>query len=149
MGIFSKLRGAPAVDTTLAKAALMPAVLTMIADGDIDDAEIFQLQNLCAFSPIFTPVGPEKVAALIKELIDDLGKQGIAPLIQSSKALLSPPLRETAVLFAMRIALADGRIDAAEEKSLLALGQNFEIPEAQFMKMFEVVSILQRRPDAA
>lgn len=149
MGLFSKLRAAPAVDTTLAKAVVMPAVLTMVSDGDISDGEIAQLQNVCAFSPIFAACDSATLVALIKDVMNDLKTQGAETVTQNAKATMSMQMRETALLFAMRIALADGRIDDGEQNVLIGMGERFEIPQETFMKMFDVVAMLQRRPDVA
>ena len=65
MGLFSRKKP-PAPETGLAKAVLMPSVLTMISDGSVDDGEIHQLGNLCGFSPIFAGVDPKALTGLIK-----------------------------------------------------------------------------------
>ena len=86
---------------------------------------------------------------MIKELIKELTSVDVQALLNRTKAELTMPMRETAVLFVMRIAMADGHLDEGEKKSLLILGQQFEIPENKFMIMFDVVSILQRTPEYA
>ena len=144
MGLFSKLRKAePANNQNLSKAVLMPSVMTMIADGSVDDSDLAQLSNLCSFSPIFAGQPGEVTMSLIKELANELLNGDIGALLARTKAELTMPMRETAVLFAMRIAMADGHLDEGEKKSLLVLGQQFEIPENKFMVMFDVVSIMQ------
>lgn len=150
MGLFSALRkSAPAANTNLSRSVLMPSVMTMISDGSVDDNELAQLANLCSFSPIFAGQSGEATLATIKDLIKELTSGDIQALIDQTKAELTMPMRETAVLFAMRIAMADGHLDEGEKKSLLILGQQFEIPENKFMVMFDVVSILQRAPEYA
>ncbi len=149
MGLFSKLRGAPAPDTTLGKAVLMPAVLTMVSDGDIGKGEIAQLENICSFSPIFATVDAATLTNMITGVLNDLKTQGAEAVTANAKARLTMPMRETALLFAMRIALADGRIDDGEQNVLIGMGERFEIPSETFMKMFDVVAMLQRRPDMA
>ena len=47
----------------------MPAVLTMVSNGDFADGEIAQLQNICGFSPIFAAVYAAKLVAMIKAVL--------------------------------------------------------------------------------
>ena len=150
MGLFSKLRkSSPAANDTLTKAVLVPSVMTMISDGSIDDNERAQLANLCGFSPIFASQSPEATVEQIKGIVNEITSGNIQALIDQTKAQLTMPMRETAVLFAMRIAMADGFLDDGERKSLMILGQHFEIPEHKFMVMFDVISMLQRAPEKA
>ncbi|MFV2052347.1 tellurite resistance TerB family protein [Aliiroseovarius sp. YM-037] len=149
MGLFSKLRkSAPSANDTLAKAVLVPSVMTMISDGSVDDSELAQLANLCSFSPIFARQSPDTVLAMIKDVLGELQSSDIQAMIDRTKGQLTMPMRETAVLFAMRIAIADGRVDEGERKALLVLGQQFEIPESTFFVMFDVISMLQRAPES-
>ena len=61
---------------------------------------------------------------------------------------MSPGLRETSLAIAMRIALADGRLDDSEKQTLILLSQDMGISQNATEAMFAVVSILQRGPDA-
>ena len=54
----------------------MPAVLTIVSNGDIADGEIAQLQNIRGFSPIFAAVEAAKLVAMIKAVLGDLKTQG-------------------------------------------------------------------------
>jgi len=146
MGLFSRKK-APAPETGLAKAVLMPSVLTMVSDGSVDDAEIAQLSNLCGFSPIFSGVDANTLTAMIKEIILDLKSGGLELVTQQVKSQLTMPMRETALLFAMRIALADGRVDDGEKNALIGMGERFEIPEDRFFTLFDVMVALQRAPE--
>ncbi|KJZ21186.1 tellurite resistance TerB family protein [Loktanella sp. S4079] len=148
MGLFSKLRkGGSASSDSLTKAVLMPSVMTMISDGSVDDSELMQLANLCTFSPIFAGQTPDTTMRQIKELIGELTTGDVQALVDRTKNELTMGMRETAVLFAMRIAMADGRIDEGERKALLIMGSQFEIPENKFMVMFDVTAMLQRAPE--
>lgn len=150
MGLFSKLRNStPKVDNRLTRSVLMPSVMTMISDGSVDDGELAQLANLCSFSPIFSGQSGETTMEMIKSLAQEIITGDLQALLDQAKNNMTMEMRETAVLFAMRIAMADGRIDDGERKALLVLGQHFEIPENKFMVMFEVIGILQRAPEQA
>ena len=149
MGIFSKLRSAAGErDDGIAKAVLTPAVSTMVADGSVDDAELAQLSNVCAFSPIFFNHDGESVSTLIKEIVEEIKEKNHDAVIGDAIAKLSPALRETALCFAMRLALADGRIDDGEKASLAQTAGHMQISVERFGQMFEVMAILQRPPSA-
>ena len=150
MGLFSNLRKAATAPDHEAKAraVLTPAVFVMTADGSIDDSEIAQLANSCAFSPIFAPVPGERVLAMIKEILQDFVDRTLHVVMPEAIAALSPGLRETSLAIAMRIALADGRLDEAEKQSLVLVSKDMGVSEQVTEVMFSVVAILQRGPDA-
>ena len=135
-------------EIAIARAVITPSVSTMIADGRIDAAEIAQLHNACSFSPIFAGIGVDKVTALVEEIIAEIRDKGHQQAIADCAAVLSPALRETALCFACRIALADGRVETAEEKSLILTGQHLEIPIETCEKILEVIGMLQNPPTA-
>ena len=83
----------------------MPAVLTMVSHGDIADGEIAQLHNICGFSPIFAGVDAAKLVAMINAVLGALKTQGADAVTKSAQARLTIPMRETALLSAVRIAL--------------------------------------------
>ncbi len=100
MALFSRLRsGGGAPDTTIARAVLAPAVLTMAADGSVDKAELVQLNNVCGFSPIFGPLGPETVTRLVTEILNDLSKRGPHEVITGGCGqAVSSPARDGVLL---------------------------------------------------
>lgn len=149
MGFFSKLRGASAKGNDgIARHVLTPAVSTMVADGDVDEAELAQLSNVCAFSPIYFSYDGPGIAKLVKEVIEDIKANGHDAVIAKAAAGLSPALRETSLCFAMRLALADGKIEDGEKASLAQTAGHMEIPVDRFSQMFEVIAIMQRPPEA-
>lgn len=149
MGLFSKLRNMTKPnDSGIAAAVLVPSVSTMIADGEVNDAELLQLSNVCAFSPIFLPLGADAVMDMAKDIIDDISREGHMPVIERAVAKLSPALRETALCYAMRIALADGHLDDGEKAALSATAGTMDVSVESFNKIFEVVVMMQR-PETA
>ena len=84
---------------------------------------------------------------MINDIVKEFRSGDMQTIFTQTKNQLTMPMRETAVLFAMRIALADGRIDD-ERKALLVLGQQFEIPENKFAVMVDVIMMLQRAPES-
>ncbi|MEM9344543.1 MAG: tellurite resistance TerB family protein [Pseudomonadota bacterium] len=147
MGLFSNLRKATnGVDTAeaTAKAVLSMPLMVAAADGQIDDAEIHQILNMCAFSPIFHAVGAERTHKLAEEAVAVLKTKGAEALFTDVKDALSPNMVETAMCFAIRTSLADGRLDESEKTMLIAMGQRLGLPQDTFVKIFEVMMMLQR-----
>lgn len=147
MGLFSNLRKAPAASTadTTAKAVIAMPILVAAADGQIDDAEVIQITNMCAFSPIFHSVGPQTTRALIDACVETIKTRGAEALFSEVKDALSPKMIETAMCFAIRTALADGVLEESEKQMLMAMGQRLGLPEATFVQIFEVMVMLQRQ----
>ena len=151
MGILNMFGGskgpAGVIDDPIARAVLTPAISTMVGDGEVSEAEIAQINNLIAFSPIFFEHGPATVTAYIQHTIDTIAKKGHDETIKEAAAQLSQPLRETAMCFAIRMALADGKIEEGEKNSLMQTGHYMEISGETFKMMFEVLVMLQRPPE--
>ena len=137
------------IDDPLARAVLTPAISTMVGDGEVNDAEMAQINNLIAFSPIFFEHGPATITAYINYTIEQIAQKGHEATIKDAAAQLSQPLRETAMCFAIRMALADGKIEEGEKNSLAQTGHYMEIPPESFGKMLEVLAMLQRPPETA
>lgn len=150
MGLFSNLRKAQTAPNheATARAVMTPAVFVMTVDGSIDKSEIVQLGNVCSFSPIFAPVSGERLVQMIEEIINDISARSPNVVIREAIGAMSPGLRETSLAMAMRIALADGRLDEAEKNTLVLLSQDMGISQQATEVMFHVVGILQRGPDA-
>lgn len=152
MGLFGILGGGRSsgpvgvIDDPVARAVLTPAVSTMVGDGEVNQAETAQINNLIAFSPIFFEHGPATITAYIQHIIDQIAKNGHEATIKAAAAELPQPLRETAMCFAIRMALADGVIEDGEKASLAQTGHYMDIPPETFGKMLEVLAMLQRAP---
>ncbi len=148
MSIFNRLRGSSGGDTALAQAVLTPAVSTMIGDGEVDSSEIAQLINACSFSPVFFQLKESDLKGLIPTIIKEIKANGHDAAIQAAAGKLSPALRETALCFAVRIALADGKIEDGEKASLGQTAHHMQIAPDTFGKIFEVMVMMQRGPNA-
>lgn len=134
---------------TVAKAVITPAVSTMLADGSVSEIELSQLANLCSFSPIFFNHSQVEVENMIKHIIQEIATSGHPATIQRASTLLTPELGETALCFAMRIALADGVVDEGERNALALTGQVLGVPPQTFGKILEIVAMMQRPAMAA
>jgi tellurite resistance protein len=147
MGLFSSLRktaAMPSVADSAAKAVIAMPLMVAAADGRIDEAELHQILNMCAFSPIFHAIGAQKTQELAKECLTAISERGAEALFTEVKDTLSPKMVETAMCFAIRTALADGVLEDSEKAMLMAMGQRLGLPEASFVKIFEVMIMLQR-----
>lgn len=148
MGLFSKLRTGGAAQNSdayvTAKAVITPAVLAMVADGSVDESELLQIQNMCAFSPIFHAIGAEQTKRAIEEALNDLKTAGAAAAIDTCAKTLSPKLCETALCFAIRVTLADGVLDEGEKTAIIGTAQRLGVPPETFQKVFDVVVMMQR-----
>jgi tellurite resistance protein len=150
MALFSKLRGtaasAPPVNSaeTAARGILSISFLAAAADGKIEEAEVLQIMSMCAYSPIFHAIGHKRTHEISAEVLKDLRSQGANALFESAKAVLSQPLRETALCFAIRASLADGYLDPSEKNTLAAMGDRLGVSADDFVQMFNVLAKLQR-----
>lgn len=148
MGFFSALRNttAPARNPVedQARALLAIPLLVAAADGNVSPDELTQIGNLCAFNPIFRQLGAERTHAILTEHAKTLRTQGGEALLSAVLPALGPKLRETAMCFAIRAALADGRLEQGEIQMLEALGSRLGITMPVFEKIFTVMMMLQR-----
>ncbi len=151
MALFSGLRkGTAAAETAadpaeaIARAILAPSIMTIISDGSVDSAELAQLGNLCAFSPIFQPLGDARIVALIEAVTADMQARGANAVMAEAVPRLTPALRETAMIFAMRMAMADRPLADVEKQLLMTLSRHMQIPDQVTDTIFSVVVMLQR-----
>jgi tellurite resistance protein len=148
MGLFSNLRAAamsgrsPSDD--IARALLAMPLMVAASDGEINEAELHQLVNMYAFNPIFQALGVKRTMDLMQDNVRTLRAKGAEHLFVASLAALPQPLRETALCFAVRTALADGSLAAAESTMLTTMAIRMDVPPETSGKICEVVGMLQR-----
>jgi uncharacterized tellurite resistance protein B-like protein len=93
MGLFSNLRGtapAKAPSDTAARAVLTMPLMVAAADGKIEQSELDQILNMCAFSPIFQAIGVDRLLNLAKEIIADHRSQGAEATFAKVRAGMTP-----------------------------------------------------------
>lgn len=150
MALFSRLRGAHAAPDQsferIARAILTPAVVVAVSDGKIERAEIDQIVSMCSFNPIFQRIGAQRTGQLISELVSS---SDYMALLKEAAGQLDQSLRETAICFAIRVAIADGHVDEMEHKTLVAFAMQFGIGPDDYNRMVDVLAMLQRAPRAA
>lgn len=146
MSLLSGLRGGSrrSAGVETARAVLVPAALVAGADGKVVRAELIQLANLCAFSPIFADHDGNAMVKLLEGIAADFRARGANAVMNEAVAALSPALRETAMAFAMRVAMADGEVGEEEQQMLMAMSRHMELPDELTDTIFAVIAILQR-----
>lgn len=147
MSLLERMRGNAEGDV-LKAALLAPAVMTAAADGAQDGKEADQLAMIFQFSPVFAGDGAADFRRVIGTIMEAWRGVGTGAILAEVKAILPPPLRETAIAFAMRVAIADGTVAPSEADAVVAMAQALDVPEATYDKMAEVVLILHRGPSA-
>jgi len=134
------------VQDETARAVTAMQLLVAAADGEISTPETTQITNMCTFSPVFHAVGPDRTMDLAGDVVKELKAKGATEVFARSAAALSPKLRETAICFAIRTALADGVLEETEKKMLNTMGESLGLAEETFFKIFDVMVMMQRAP---
>jgi AAA+ superfamily predicted ATPase len=88
----------------------------------------------------------ETVSALMTRMDRLMARHGIEASVAMVKEALSPPLRETAFVWAVEMILADREAEQSERDFLRYLARAFEIPVATASKIIDVTVIRNRAP---
>ncbi len=64
------------------------------------------------------------------------------------QAALDQPMRETAVCFATRVAIASGHLEDIEHKTLVGFGPQLGIVTEQYNRIPDILLMFQRFPNA-
>lgn len=144
MGLFSGLMGKGTAGPLDAGSGVMiPIVAGMLADGSIDDDEIRQIRSICAWSPIYARNSVDRDTEIILkaiQLVEDIGAEAAC---ERAREALSPALRETAFIFAVRMVFSDGHVGSKEEKVIESLAGWLALDPARARMLVEAVSIMQ------
>ncbi|MBK0328373.1 tellurite resistance TerB family protein [Rhodobacteraceae bacterium F11138] len=148
MGLFSRFRkdecAAAERSCEVARSVLSMPFLIAAADGRMDDTELHQILNISTYSPIFLAIGVEQTLILARDIMRQLRAEGPRRVFDRAAASLDPDLRETALCFAIRIALADGRMGPREQELLVVMARRLDISEFRCRRILEVIAIMQR-----
>ncbi len=148
MGIFSGLRGKGVEGLDLQPAVMVPIVAAMLADGEIDDNEVNQIRSICAWSPIYARNTREQDTDIILRAVKLVQADGAEAMCRKAADLLSPALRETAFVFAVRMVFADGQVSSSEERLIEQLSEWLSLDGARARSFVETVSVMQHAADA-
>ncbi len=144
VGLFSGLFGQGA-DTSLdvSTAVMVPMIAAMLADGDIADEEIRQIRSICVWSPIYAHNTGDQDTEIINRayrLVKDVGAEAMCT---KARETLSPALRETAFIFAVRLVFSDEHLGSAERTFIERLVGWLGVTEERSRMLVEAVSIMQ------
>lgn len=128
----------------LPTAMMIPIVGAMLADGRVDEEELFQIDAICAFSPIFERNSSYENELLIirsTRLIEDYGLQ---KMCERAAALLSAELRETTFVYAVKVVLSDGEYGQLEREVIVNIRDWLGVTPERAEMMVEVIGVMRR-----
>lgn len=129
-------KAAPSFDRERAMAILTPAAITMAADGHWDDSEIANLVLFTMRDPLFKGAPHEQVSEAIGSLMNALKERSHYDLLVAAAGKLDALEREAAMELAIRVAVADGKLDPREAEWLAGTGVSFGIEQSKFQQLF-------------
>jgi len=144
VSLFRGLRGKGADEVLDVPASLMiPLVVAMLADGRVAADEMAEIHAICAASPIFERNSRFENEYLIDRAMRLIEGRGMEQACLAAKAILSPNLRETAFVHAVRVIFSDGHVGRLEEDVIDRMIGWLEIAPERARMMVEVVSIMR------
>jgi tellurite resistance protein len=143
MGLFDKVLGPKDEKAKLSKEEAFAAVgvSAIAADGVITEEEARGFITGLYRMKMFSSYNDSQMNALLNRLVNIIKKQGLEGLIKMSNESLPADLKETAFAVATDLAFADGDVDQTERDILTKIQQLMGIPEAQAIKIIEVMMI--------
>lgn len=143
-GLLGRSAGAE-LDTPTA--LMIPIVGAMLADGVVEEDELFQIDAVCAFSPIFERNASYENELLILRATRLIEDHGVARMCERAAAVLSPALRETAFAYAVKVIFADGRYGDIEQEVLGDIRRALRIESVRAEAIIDVISVMRRTAD--
>jgi tellurite resistance protein len=148
-GFLSQLFGPkPDAELDLPIAVMIPIVGAMLADGVVEEEELFQIDAVCAFSPIFERNTSYENELLILRATRLIEEDGVTRTCERAAAVLSPALRETAFAYAAKVIFSDGRYGEVEQAVLADIRQALEVSAERAASIIDVISIMRRTAEA-
>ncbi|WGM39524.1 tellurite resistance TerB family protein [Caulobacter sp. NIBR1757] len=148
MDLLAKLRGRGDDLNDVPTAVMTPIVAAMLADGRVDENEVLHVEAICATSPVFernSGLQNERLILHVTRMIEDKGAEAMC---RKAAQVLSPPLRETAFMYAVRVVFSDGYIGETEQGIIENLTGWLSISEERATAMIDVATIMQNGVDA-
>ena len=147
MGLFSGLKGKGTEALNISTAVMVPIVAAMLADGSIDDEEVNQIRSICVWSPIYARNTRDQDTDIILKAIKRVKEDGAESMCRQAAELLSPGLRETSFVFAVRMVFSDGHVGQSEEKLIEQLAGWLSLDASRAKRFVETVSVMQHTAD--
>ena len=149
MNLFRGLKGRGAdTDLDVPTAVMVPIVGAMLADGRVEEEELFQIDAICAFSPIFdrnSSFENELLIMRVTRLIEDYGLQQVC---DNAARVLSPALRETAFVYAVKVVFSDGHVGRLERDIIEQMTRWLQVDPDRARTMIDVISVMQHPASA-
>ena len=149
MDLLAKLRGRSGDDMDdIPTAVMTPIVAAMLADGRVDEAEVLHVEMVCATSPIFernSAVQNERLILHVTRMVENRGPE---TLCRQAAVMLSPALRETAFIYALRVIFSDGYVGQSERDVVENLTSWLELPAERAALLIEAASVMQNGVEA-
>ena len=145
MGLFDKFSSKDEKVKLSNEEAFAAVSLAIIAaDGVITGEEARGMSMAFYRMRMFAGYNDNQMASILNKLVSIVKKQGVDALIIMAKETLSEDMRVTAFAVATDLALADGDIAEEEKKLLTKAQQSLGLPEAEAIKIIEVMMIKNR-----
>lgn len=148
MDLLAKLRGRGDDVNDVPTAVMTPIVAAMLADGRVDEGEVLHVETICATSPVFernSSLQNERLILHVTRMIEDKGAE---VMCRKAATTLSPQLRETAFVYAVRVVLSDGYVGETEQAVIENLATWLSISNDRAVTMVDVATIMQHGIDA-
>lgn len=110
----------------------------MLADGDMDDAEIDSLAKMLTFKTKFKGIN---IGSFFNSILAAKEKIGGAGLVEAGSKAVKQEDKETLFAMSVELVLADGEISKDEELIIETLAKSLEISDTTAAKIIEVMLI--------
>jgi uncharacterized tellurite resistance protein B-like protein len=117
------------------------AMISVAADGYVDELEINNLTNIISRMQLFRSYPSDVLSRLLDKLGATLQKHGSNALLESAVLALPEELRETAFAVVTDIVLADGEITEEEEDLLNKLYEELDLTKEKALTIIQVMLI--------
>jgi tellurite resistance protein len=146
VGLFDKVLGKDTSVISLSKqdAFSAIAVAAVAADEDISSEEVQRIALNLASIKLFRNYDLRDLSQTLHKNYGLIKRRGTGPVLQASKAALSPEQLTSAFFVAADLVLSDGVVEEAEKKFLEELQHTLAIDEGQALKIVDVAVLKNR-----
>ena len=143
MGLFSGFGGKDLLDREFNTYEAASGVLLSIvaSDGDISDEEVDTFSLVANRHPIFALQSPHEFRRMIDEQFSILRKRGWEALADKASSHVPANLRPTIFALAVDLVLADGRVEATEERLIESLRKKLGVDEGDAKRIVDVLAL--------
>ena len=125
-------------------ALMIPIVGAMLADGIVEEEELFQIDAVCAFSPVYERNASYENELLIIRATRLIEDHGLQTMCERAAGVLSPALRETAFAYAVKVIFADGQYGELEKQVISNMRSWLGVETARAHAIIDVISVMRR-----